>query len=258
MTQLRISAKQLGYLAKENFCPRCFYIGYHLQFKYPGTVFAGILNKLDAIQKKSAVKYHDKFVHLPAWLEQDGIIGTPQPCPGPKNFITTIDDVVLSGSIDLLVRTPQNELIIVDFKTASPKNGYDPFLPVYDIQLQGYAKITQDLGLGKVVGLYLVYFNACTNITADTVTNHVNEENLEVSFKVEVKKSAVDPETKILPLLQTFKQIVLSETIPEKVPGCLECAKFDSIVEFVSRASADMRTKTKKLSGATGGLMVES
>ena len=96
MTQFRISAKQLGSLAMEHCCPRCFYIGYHIQFKYPGVVATG-MNKT---------------------------------------------------GIELLLQSPSKELIIIDFKTSSPKDGFDPFMPIYDIQLQGYAKILEDMGFG--------------------------------------------------------------------------------------------------------------
>ena len=48
--------------------------------------------------------------------------------------------------------------------TASPKNGSDPFMPVYDIYLQGYAKIVEELSLGKVSDLYLVYFEEYSQV----------------------------------------------------------------------------------------------
>ena len=86
-------------------------------------MFAGILSKLDAIQKKSVVNYYTVHGHLPAWLEREGIIGTPLPSPSPKKFFTAINGVTLSGSIDLLLQSPSKELIIIDFKTSSPKDG---------------------------------------------------------------------------------------------------------------------------------------
>lgn len=258
MEQLRISAKQLGNLAKENFCPRCFYLGYKIHFKYPGAIFAGILSKMDAIQKKSVVKYYEKNGHLPQWLEAEGIIGKPLKSPGPKRFTTTINGIVISGSIDLLLETPTGELIIIDFKTSSPKNGYDPFMPVYEVQLQGYAKIAEDMGLGKVAGIYLVYFSAKTQVEEDNVMDYVGEEQLQVSFDIEVKKLDLKPEETLPPLIEAFKEIITAEEIPEGQPGCSECEKLDMILDLLAPEKADKRMESEEQPLETRGLMVEN
>lgn len=258
MDNLKISAKQLGNLVKENFCPRCFYIGYKIQFRYPWTVFAGILSKMDSLQKKSVTKYYEKNGHLPAWLEAEGIIGKPLKSPGPKKFRTEVAGVTLSGSIDLLLEKPNGELIIIDFKTASPKNGSDPFMPVYDIQLQGYAKIAEELGLGKVTELYLVYFEAETQIDEEIICGYVEEETLDVPFKVTVKKLALKTEEHLLNLIEQFKTIVTAETLPEAQPGCPDCQKINHILNLIGPVKAELQEKPVDLTLEKRGLMVEN
>ncbi len=258
MSQLHISAKQLGNLALENFCPRCLYMDYKLNLKYQGMIFPGILSKMDAIQKKSVVKYYDKYGHLPNWLESEGIIGKPKICPGPKTFFTSIKGVILSGSIDLLIETPSKELIIIDFKTASPKDGYDPFMPVYNVQLQGYAKITEDLNLGKVVGLYLVYFSAQTSVTLDNIDSYVRTEDLEVSFDVVVKKLELNPEQTIGLLVDKFKNIITGNSLPERHPDCIECDRLEKIFTWLASSKVEIDTRSEELPLDTRGLMIEN
>jgi hypothetical protein len=258
MEQLRISAKQLGNLVKENFCPRCFYIGYTLQFKLPGSFFAGILSKMDSIQKKSVVNYYEKYGRLPAWLEHEGIIGKPLKSPGPKKFNTIIADVVVSGSIDLLLETPSKELIILDFKTASPKNGYDPFMVVYDIQLQGYAKIAKENGLGKVKGLYLVYFSADTQIDDKNVENYIRDDYLQVPFTVEIKKLTPKPDEAILPLVEKFKDIVSTGKVPDSMEGCMDCEQMNRLSDLVVSVKPEVRIKSEEISLETRGLMIQN
>ena len=84
------------------------------------------------------------------------------------------------------------------------------------------------------------------------------DSTLDVPFTVNVKKVSLDPDRNLLPLIQKFKELISSQTIPEGLPGCSECAKLVTILQLVSGANIDLTVKTEKLSRATGGLMIEN
>lgn len=54
MEQIKISAKNLGQVALEDFCPRCYWIKLKTSNKLPYQIFPGIFSSIDAYTKKCA------------------------------------------------------------------------------------------------------------------------------------------------------------------------------------------------------------
>ena len=57
--QIRISAKNLGQLVLDDFCPRCFWLKLKLGFKLPFQIFPGIFSTIDSYSKKITWQYFD-------------------------------------------------------------------------------------------------------------------------------------------------------------------------------------------------------
>ena len=55
MEPLRISAKNLGELAKPDFCPRCFWLRTHAK-RLPYQIFPGIFSSIDAYTKRGTMR----------------------------------------------------------------------------------------------------------------------------------------------------------------------------------------------------------
>jgi len=71
MTQLRISAKNLGELARPEFCPRCFWLRAHAK-RLPFQIFPGIFSSIDAYTKRAGrergqvLHYSTRFYPFPS------------------------------------------------------------------------------------------------------------------------------------------------------------------------------------------------
>jgi hypothetical protein len=61
--QGQISAKNLGSLALQDFCPRCFYLKLKLRFKLPFQIFPGIFSSIDSYSKKITWTYYKKLLY---------------------------------------------------------------------------------------------------------------------------------------------------------------------------------------------------
>ena len=128
MEQLRISGKDLGYLALPDACARCFWVKRHCSLPYQ--IFPGIFSSLDAYQKKVT------GLGVPAWLQRSGVDGEVLPAVTSRSFQTVVDDVLLTGVPDEMVRLADGSLAIIDYKTARYTGNQDTLLPMYTTQLK--------------------------------------------------------------------------------------------------------------------------
>ncbi|MDO8465291.1 MAG: hypothetical protein Q7S46_08580 [Gallionella sp.] len=65
---IRISAKDLGTLAMEGFCARCFWIQRHAPEGLPYQIFPGIFSSIDSYSKKVIHGWFDQRGGAPQWL----------------------------------------------------------------------------------------------------------------------------------------------------------------------------------------------
>jgi len=64
---------------------------------------------------------------------------------------------VLTGVPDEILRGPDGDLSIIDYKTGRLTEVQDSLHPVYEVQLNGYAVIAEAIGLGQVESLGLIF-----------------------------------------------------------------------------------------------------
>ena len=157
---VRISAKNLGQLALPDYCPRCFWIKLKLQFKLPFQIFPGIFSTIDSYSKKITWQYFDKHKTVPPWFKSFGNFTGLLPVPHWSKFfiVDSKIGIKLNGMPDDIFIMADGRYFIVDYKTAKFSDAQDALLPLYVVQLNGYAYIFEKMGMGKVGGLGLCYY----------------------------------------------------------------------------------------------------
>jgi CRISPR/Cas system-associated exonuclease Cas4 (RecB family) len=226
-----IPVKELGNLAKPDFCPRCFWYEKHFG-PFPG-FFPGVFNVIDRNLKSIVWKRWKKERKLPEWLRIDNVesvltaesIGTVEERHGQKYLVALHKQtgLILRGAPDLILKLKDNTVHIIDFKTSQFKES-DQFLPLYEVQLNGYALLTTKM---KVSKLSLVYFNPITDIPDEILA----ESNFMLGFgpktvSVEIKTGLVTN------LLIKAKEILDLKTPPPPKENCKgTCAYIGKIIE---------------------------
>jgi len=211
-----IGVKELGNLAKADFCPRCFWYEKHFG-PFPG-FFPGVFNVIDSNLKNSVWSRWEKERKLPEWLKIENVdevlpvesIGVVEKIRGRKYLVVRDEKtgLILRGIPDLILKLKDNTLHIIDFKTSQFKEE-DQFFPMYEVQLNGYALLATKM---KVSRLSLVYFNPTNEISEEIFAN----DNFVLRFgpkivSVEIKTNLVTE------LLMKAKEILdLKEPPPPK------------------------------------------
>jgi hypothetical protein len=190
---IRVSAKTLGELALPEFCPRCFWIKKNVK-TLPFQSFPSVFNDFDKLTKQFIHGWIDKYKTLPPWLQELGPIKGHIEPPGWRNLSLEQDNIILSGSPDGIFT--QEELLVVDYKTARYTGNQDKLFPMYEVQLNGYAYLLEKCGVGQVGGLALIYMEP-TEETIDSATGfriglqaHISKVERKVGWIEELVKKA--------------------------------------------------------------------
>ena len=229
---MRISAKDLGWLATEDFCPRCFWIERHAKGLPYQMGFPGIFSSIDAYTKNIVERYFQKNGKFPQWLSEVGsakrIVSIK-----PSEFKVETDSVTLTGIPDLLFERPDGSFAIVDYKTAKYTGNQDQLMPIYQIQLNGYAYIAEAIGLKPVKDLYLVYFEPPYKETYEAITDgHTNGEGFNMPFKPVIHKIKRES-AEIDRLLEKAGEIYRLGKAPKGIDRCKDCEKLNNLMQIV-------------------------
>ncbi len=148
-----ISAKDLGQLSMEDFCPRCFWLQRHYG-KYP-QIFPGIFSTLDSLTKKSVKRSFQDRSCVPDWLPIKNI----QKVVDFKkmNVVTEYGNWILTGVPDDIFKLDDDSFYIVDYKTAKYTINQDRLLPMYRVQLNAYAFGFPSQNITPISKLSLIY-----------------------------------------------------------------------------------------------------
>ncbi len=226
---MQISAKDLGWLATSDFCPRCFWIKRHDRRLPYQTPFAGIFSSIDAYTKHIVSKHLERHNKLPIWLDEIGEVKKRIDIK-PASFRTIVDGATLTGIPDAVFQRNDDSYIILDYKTARYTGTQDALMPVYEIQLNGYALIAESIGLKPVRDMFLVYFEPPYRERFDQLDlEHTTEEGFEMPFVPRVHK--VRKNTKeVLELLQKAERIYDLKSPPKGTQGCEDCERLADLV----------------------------
>lgn len=234
MDQFKISAKNLGQIALDDFCPRCFWIKLKVNNKLPWQIFPGIFSTIDAFTKKIVHNWIDRNKEKPQFLTDLGITGYMKVPHWSKFFVDTEHHITLSGTPDDLLVSPQG-IHIPDYKTAKFTKTQDKLFPMYQAQVNGYAKIATSLGL-NVASLSLIYMAPATD-EPQVAINGRHEDLFKMTFLPHFVPIALDIAS-IDPLLERARKIYDGH-IPEGRELCPDCLALNEI-ELLFIMDADL------------------
>jgi PD-(D/E)XK nuclease superfamily protein len=226
---LRISAKNLGALALPGACERCFWFRLKTRFDSPWSIFPGIFSSIDRYTKRVVEEWHARNGAVPAWLSECGNVVACEPIPSPKAFrtIDAVNGIELTGTPDAIFRFRDGSFAIADYKTAKFSGTQDELFPIYEAQLNGYARIAEDTGLVKpVVALFLVYFEPDTDGVLDGV---YRDDGFSMNFRCRVLPVTKDG-SKLDPLLAAARRIADMEQPADHCDSCGDCRRLERLL----------------------------
>lgn len=231
MKQLQISAKNLGRYAMPDFCPRCEWIRLKTK-KLPYQKFPGIFSTIDAYTKKIVHAWIDRNSGS-GILEAHKVTGYEKAPHWSKFRMETESGIILSGAVDDIWTCRGGGIVIPDYKTAKFTENADKLLPMYKTQLNGYAKIAEATGLGKVLAIPLIYMEPQTD-QPFVILNSAYDNEWNMTFEPKVLNLELDIEG-IDQLLERARNIY-DNPIPEITEGCKDCLALENIVELITKS----------------------
>ena len=230
---MRISAKTLGILALPDSCPRCFWMRAKLGWKSPWAIMPGIFSSIDSFSKRAILAYFEKHGHFPPWIAGRWADVRPLESLHHSTFRLTDPEtgIVLTGVPDLMLGLPRRRLAILDLKTARFSDHQDFLLPMYQIQLVGYAMIAESLGMGTVEALGLVYGEPPANDDNTGLDALVDDVGFSMPFKATAMPIKLD-RALIPPLLRRAKTLLEMENPPAPGEGCKECRLIEELARI--------------------------
>jgi len=231
---IRISAKTLGHLvAMPNYCPRCAWL--HLKCKMPYQIFPGIFSSIDSYTKKITWSHHERGGVLPSWFDSFGEFARPVKAPGRSQFNFTDEEtnIQLTGIVDDIFQKKDGSYFIVDYKTARFTANQDVLMPVYKVQLNGYALIAENCGLKPVTGIGLAYYEPQTNVTSETLDSVLLEKGFHMPFRAHLLELELKPKETIMPLLKKVRELADMEQHPESADDCNDCELLNELIKLV-------------------------
>lgn len=234
MEQIRISGKNLGELETANFCPTCFWLKLHCNYKLPFQIFPGIFSSIDSYSKKITNFHFEHHGHVPKWFSDFGSLGHPVKVPGYSKFsvIDSKNNILLTGVPDEIFQKDDNSYFIADYKTAKFTNTQDELLPMYRVQLNAYAYIAERVGYKPISGLGLVYYEPFTDISAGNVKSFTMENGFSMHFSGKLLPIELNPGS-IVPLLTRVREIY-EQPNPPTMAGCKNCETLEILISTLT------------------------
>jgi hypothetical protein len=235
---LRLSARDLGALALPDRCPRCQWLRFRCQHRLPFQTFAGITMVLDSYTKRIVTEHYEQYHRLPHWFSPFGDLETPVPVPHHSKFFILDQEthIRLSGVPDALFKCKDNTYCIIDYKTARWSQAQEDILPMYRVQLNGYAYIAEHVGFHPVSKVGLLYFEAQTlSERMEDFESLVMKDGFHVQFCARYLEVELDPHRIIPPLLKQARQLADMAEPPESQNDCKDCQRVDELIGWLSQ-----------------------
>ncbi len=235
--QIQISAKNLGALALDSFCPRCFWVRMMVGNRLPFQIFPGIFSSIDSYSKTVTRNYFLQHRRVPPWFEGFGELGAPIPVPGWSKFqiVDPETNIRITGIPDEIFGHRNGGIWIADYKTARLTDAQDALGPMYEVQLNTYGVIAQKIGLGAVCGLLLLYYQPITDVADTSCDCLIKRDGFFLEFSPKVKQVTFNPSL-IAPLLRRVREICDRSVSPEPRPDCRDCYLLETLIRGVRPA----------------------
>ena len=226
METLKISAKNLGYTALADFCPRCYWIKLRMGFSMPYFSFPGIFSSIDSYTKKCFHHIIDSK-QIPPWMSQAGeIVGyLPVPHHSKSAYFDEKSGITLTGVPDDIWVTADGSKVIPDAKTAMKTNTQDKLLPMYEIQMIVYSIL-----IDKAASLVLVYMKPQTG--GNDALNGIVDCGFAMQFSGVVVPIEND-KSKVRKALTLTREFFNLSSPPDGALGCKDCKLLGTVIELL-------------------------
>lgn len=236
---IKISAKNLGYTALADFCPRCYWLRLKTGHRLPFQTFPGIFANIDGFTKKAihhiidssnerqdnrSVKSGGSYYEYPEWLSQIGDIAGYEIIKhwSKSLYVDEKSGITLSGVPDDILVRRDGSKATVDWKTAKFTKNQDMLMPMYEIQINVY-----DIQTGYNSDLYLIYMEPLTE--QSDACNAVIDCGFSMNFSATVVPIKRDRSI-VRAALTITREIYEMEKPPESRSGCKDCDNLDKII----------------------------
>jgi hypothetical protein len=230
MDTIKISAKNLGYTALADFCPRCYWIKLKTSNKLPWQTFPGIFSSIDSFTKH-CIHYMIDNGPTPAWMMEIGNVAKYQPVPhwSKNTFFDPKSQITLHGAPDDLLVLADGTLAIPDYKTQRWTDNQDKLYSLYAVQSNVYnILMTQDTKVDAK--LFLVYMEPDT--AAGSACNNIITNGFSMCFNAKVVPVEVD-KGMVRGSLTLTREIYELEKPPESRSGCKDCQMLENVIELL-------------------------
>ena len=235
MDNIKISAKNLGYTALADFCPRCYWLRLRTSHKLPFQSFPGIFASIDSYTKHMAHFIIDSHKNdpdknpLPPWMLGIGQITGYEKIPhfSRNLYEDKKSGITLSGIPDDIWNDAEGHRIIVDFKTQRHTDNQDKLLPLYLVQANVYSVL---FNTTENDGMHLIYMEPCTE--PSRCPENVLDEGFRLCFSgltVPVKWDR----GLIRNALTKTREIFDLDKPPDSVANCKECSALEKLIDLL-------------------------
>jgi hypothetical protein len=195
-------------------------------------VFPGIFSSIDSFTENVVHAYFDRHGCAPSWLAGLGDLAGYLEPPHHSQFYL-LDErhgIRLTGTPDGILAHAGGGYVVVDYKTARFTGHQDELRPMYEIQLNVYAMITEACGIGPVTGLALVYMEPLTDRCRDDGACH--EDGFRMDFGAHILPVECNPDW-VGPLLSQVRGIHDLKSPPPATEGCKDCTILEGLLSLV-------------------------
>lgn len=233
-------------------CPRCFWLDRRLGIKRPDTPPFQINKAVDELLKKEFDGYRAKASPHP-WMLDYSIEAIPfahSELDKWRHNFTGVQylheptNLLIFGAVDDVWVTPENELIVVDYKATSKKSEVSidaDWQIVYKRQMEVYQWLLRKNGFNVQPTGYFVY----TNGIVEGKDGFFNK----VEFKTKIIPYTGDDQW-VEPTIFKLKECLEEREVPETGPACEYCQYAKSRMELTLRALHAKQTQQKDTAGS--------
>jgi len=240
MEPIKISAKNLGQTALEDFCPRCYWIKLRTGFKLPWQSFPGIFSSIDSYTKSCIHQIIDNRYKdeesgtIPDWMQKMGNITSYEKVPhwSKNTYHDEKTNITFQGAQDDILVCSDGSRIVPDYKTAKHTDTQDKLFPLYEVQENVYSILSEKDGQTPVK-LFLVYMEPCTE------PSYASDNIIDCGFRmcfsgvvVPVKRDR----SIVRKALNTTREIADMPIAPKGRVGCKDCEQLDRVIGLLGMA----------------------
>jgi PD-(D/E)XK nuclease superfamily protein len=187
----------------------------------------GIFSSIDAYTKRVIHAFYDYHKVLPTWFPDIGKVSgyVDSHALHWSRFLREDEKtrITLRGTPDDVFKLGDNSFHIVDYKTAKATETQDELFPIYDIQLNGYAYISEGTSITPTSGISLIYMEPETDVARESLPDLVSRQSYSLRFKAVHKQVSLAPQQKLRPLLDKIREISEMSTPPDGKKDCRNC-----------------------------------